>query len=239
VKQLLRKIAPGAVDAWKRRRQRRLRDEEVRRNRAVLRDPGTLQSLTELAEYLVCRDRKTRFSFLEIGVFKADNALRVLGAVRDYGVTVAYTGFDLFDDIDHLKEHHPGDYEQYTHGGGTYWEFESQGHTYRNVVAKLSAALKTEEYRLIAGDTTQTLPAFVSDRPEKTDLVFIDGCHDYDVVKSDWQHCETLFDANPGLAIAFDDYTYEGVRAVFEEIAASGKYRLVMMNDNQFYLTRP
>ena len=69
-----------------------------------------LKTLDEVALYAARRQYK-KFCFLEIGVFKGDNAVSIAGKLISIGIPVKYIGFDLFDDIDYLKTTYPEDYK--------------------------------------------------------------------------------------------------------------------------------
>jgi len=48
-------------------------------------------------------------------------------------------------------------------------------------------------HTLIIGDSTMTIPKFIKDHPEtKFDLLFIDGCHEFDIAKADLENCKHL-----------------------------------------------
>ena len=50
---------------------------------------------------------------------------------------------------------------------------------------------------LIKGDSRETLPMFISLNPDiRFDVIFIDGGHDYEVVKSDLENCLKLSDSS-------------------------------------------
>jgi hypothetical protein len=137
-----------------------------------------------------------------------------------------------------LKKTYPEDYKQYNLEEYPYFEFKSGSHTYANVVKKLSAVFRAGDYELIPGDTVKTLPGYLAASGSAPDMIFIDGCHDYEVVKSDWLNCETLFDKNNKLIIVFDDLTYEGVHALYEELLRDAKYYVQPLNENQFFVRR-
>lgn len=193
------------------------------------------KSLHDVAFYIRNRFTTGSFCFLEIGVFKGDNAIGLINYLKlFFNTEIKYVGFDLFDEITYLQEHYPEDYRAYNLADFPYWEFESGEHTFAKVDEKLSKAIRSKDYKLIKGDTTVTLPSYITTHPEKIDLVYVDGCHDYVVVKEDWKNCESLFATNPKLIVAFDDFTYIGVKAVYETINSSEKYTIQMLNGNQF-----
>lgn len=176
------------------------------------------------------------FHFLEIGVFKADNVLHLINGINaHFKVNIYYTGFDLFDDIDYLEEKYPEDYKQYNLEEYPYWEFNSGGHTLNSVSKKVAEKLSSSNFELIKGDTMVTLKNFVhSDKLKQLDLIYIDGCHDFEVVKSDWENSKLSFNKNPNLVVVFDDFTYEGVKIVYDEIKATKQYDIQAINPNQF-----
>lgn len=66
------------------------------------------------------------------------------------------------------------------------------------------------------GDTKKTLPKVVGNLP-MMDLIYIDGGHDYDVAKSDWENCKRLMHSKT--AVFFHDYfPCLGVKNVVDEI---------------------
>jgi len=199
--------------------------------------PGLTQckSLNDVAFYLVNKYKIDSFSFLEIGVFKGDNAIALISWLKTFfSLSINYIGFDLFDEITYLEENYPEDYKAYNLADFPYWEFESGGHTLAKVNEKLSQVILPQTYELVKGDTTLTLPAYIKTNSKKIDLIYVDGCHDYVVVKEDWKNCESLFAANPKLVIAFDDFSYPGVKTVYETIISSGQYNVHVLNENQF-----
>ena len=104
------------------------------------------------------------------------------------------------------------------------------------MVEKLSAVFRAGDYELIPGDTVKTLPGYLAAFGSSPNMIFIDGCHDYEVVKSDWLNCKTLFKKNNKLIIVLDDLTYEGVHALYEELLRDARYCIQTLNYNQFFV---
>jgi predicted O-methyltransferase YrrM len=59
-------------------------------------------------------------------------------------------------------------------------------------------------HQLILGNSVDTIPQYISQYPNTTfDLIFIDGCHDYDVAITDILNCRNL--ANKNTVVIVDD----------------------------------
>jgi hypothetical protein len=171
---------------------------------------------------------------VEIGVFKGDNAVSIVRVARETSAGVTYTGFDLFEHKNEFFAHHPDDLAMYDSPGDDYFEFKSGGHNYSAVREKLSAVLSDSHFNLIAGDSTLTLPAN-RDQIKDATVVYIDGCHDYDVVSKDWNNIRPLFDSNRELIVVFDDMKYSGVGQLMREIRRDRRrYLVYTLNSNQF-----
>jgi hypothetical protein len=166
---------------------------------------------------------------VEIGVFKGDNAVSIIQLVKSFNVEVRYLGFDLFEDIDHFFDSHPADDEY------PYWEFTSGAHAVDKVSAKISCILNSRYFSLIKGDSTITVPAYL-DEIYNASVIYIDGCHDYDVVSKDWRNICQIVESNPDVVIVFDDTTYEGVNKLRREIELSSLFKVVTLNYNQFFV---
>jgi hypothetical protein len=204
-----------------------------------------LKSLTQPVGYcclsgLVAVTIKIRkpesFKIVEIGVFKGDNAASLIRLAQHRGAQTRYVGFDLFEDIDEFFLDHPEDRKWYDDPDSTYFEFRSGQHSFDSVTAKLSAIQPPDHFTLVPGDSTRTVSANYS-LIEDADFIYIDGCHDYDVVRQDWQNVRPLIQKNPHLVIAFDDATYSGVARVRNEISSGDKeVRVLSLNYNQFFV---
>ena len=161
------------------RRNPRLLGTEVRREVGLLR--------YWRVERCIARRRATRI--LEVGVHRAERAERFIAAARRGARDVHYWGFDLFAELataDKLRaEAMPGG--------------RPLGLT--DVEARLrSPGVHVE---LVAGDTRETLPQHVP-MIGQVDVVFLDGGHSYETVKSDWESTRQLL--HPGSVVFFDDY---------------------------------
>lgn len=195
-------------------------------------------TLLDVAIFKIKNEKLNGLNFLEIGVFKGDNAVYIYENIHQlFNIRLKYFGFDIFDDIHILKEKYPKDLDQYNLVDYPYWEFKSGQHTFNMVHKKLASIIPTENFKLIKGDTTETLKNIEQKFKETIDLVFIDGCHDYEVVKSDWENISNLFKINPKLTVVFDDFTYEGVKDTYNEILETGLYIINPLNNNQFIVT--
>lgn len=186
---------------------------------------------------LLALRRPAFFKFVEIGVFKGDNAVRTINAAKRFATTIQYVGFDLFENKDAFFELHPEDRIEYDKPGYPYWEFQSGQHFVAKVHRKLSAVLSEADFALIQGDSTRTVPEH-RERLTGATVIYIDGCHDYDIVVQDWQNVRALLSENLATVVAFDDALYPGVARLKAEIEqARDLYLVFPINKYQFVVT--
>lgn len=204
--------------------------------RALLTQPTDYCCLSGLIAASIKIRKPQSYKIVEIGVFKGDNAVSLIRQVQNRGAQAWYVGFDLFEDMDHFFQTHPEDRQWYDHPDSPYYEFRSGQHSLNAVTAKLSAIQPRDRLTLIPGDSTRTVRDNHS-LIEDADLIYIDGCHDYDIVREDWRSVRPLIQNNPHLVIAFDDATYPGVARVRDEISSGDKdVRVLSLNSNQFFV---
>jgi Methyltransferase domain len=181
--------------------------------------------------------RPRAFKFVEIGVFKGDNAVRIICLAQRFKTNIFYIGFDLFENKDDFFQLHPEDRSVYDTAEHPYWEFESGQHALVKVQSKISSVLSQDNFVLIRGDSTITLPAYRRGLMDAS-VIYIDGCHDYEIVSQDWQNVCSLMDSNPEMVVVFDDMLYPGVGRLRMEIARlTDQYRVFLLNENQFIVT--
>ncbi len=170
---------------------------------------------------------------IEIGVFKGDTAVGLARVIKASGAAIRYYGLDLFEDKDAFFAAHTEDRAQYDTADYPYWEFTSGEHTYARVREKVHTVMSAQECTLIRGDSTKTLPDLAARLGLRPDLVYIDGCHDRDVVEMDWGNVGNLARVGTDLVVVFDDYLSDGVAAVVDVISSDSRWRLYWLNANQ------
>ena len=125
---------------------------------------------------------------IEIGTWNGDRAIQMHEASPDS----FYYGFDLFEFANDETDQKELNVKKHYHG--------------QEVALKLHN--HDIQYQLYAGDTKDTLPEFLEKNGEKfAQLIFIDGGHSIETIKSDFEYCSRLI--APGGIIVLDDY-YEG-----------------------------
>lgn len=72
------------------------------------------------------------------------------------------------------------------------------------------------KFELFKGDSIEILPKVVRILP-KMDLIFIDGGHSYETVKSDWENSSSLM--HNETSVFFHNYTFLGVKKVVDNIS--------------------
>ena len=133
----------------------------------------------------------------EIGTHDGKSAGQMCEYLLQMGLEVDYTGYDLFEEAND-ETHRIG------HNG--------KGTGRLNVASAKLRTLREKypnkfNYRLIQGDTTKVL-----DTPQKYDFAFIDGGHNYEIVKHDY----SMLSETP--VVVFDDYIIPGVAQAVDEI---------------------
>jgi Methyltransferase domain len=196
---------------------------------------GSTGKLPWLVSILIVWRRLKKFTFTEIGVFKGDTAVATITAAQKMGAGVSYLGFDLFENNKDFYKSHLDDFNRYNCHADAYWKFDSGEHTLDRVRAKLLDKLSPEHCCLVPGDSTLTVPEHLG-QVFRSELIYIDGCHEYEIVKKDWENVKSVFDANPCAIVVFDDAHIPGVARLKEEILASDQFLLFYPNINQFFV---
>ena len=194
--------------------------------------------LGHLVQHLLNTTKPEKFKFVEVGVFKGDNALEVVSLLISNRIekeNIYYVGFDIFEDLNGFKDEFPEDFSLYDKQEWPYWEYTSGLHTYNQVAMKLSAVLPLPNCRLIKGDSRVEIEKNISLISDAS-MIYIDGCHDYMVVREDWANTRFILEKNDNLVIAFDDAGYEGVKRVKNEISLDGNCKVLDLNDDQFFV---
>ena len=196
-----------------------------------------LEDLPGLISALLVLRRPPAFKFVEIGIFKGDNAVRTIRLAQRFTTNIFYIGFDLFENQEEFFKLHPEERTIYDSPEYPYWEFQSGQHALAEIDRKIRSVLPQDNFELIMGDSTITVPAH-RERLTDASVIYIDGCHDYDIVSQDWQNVCLLLDANPDIVVVFDDMLSPGVAQLKTEIARlTDQYRVFRLNDNQFFVT--
>ena len=142
-------------------------------------------------EIIRCRCR----SILEIGVWRGEHSRQMIEAALEGHVPAAeirYYGIDLFENADSSMVSR---------------EASKFPPALDSVRTKLHPYVdRGVHIDLMKGDSTEILPEMLSGAP-RLDLVFIDGGHSYETVKSDWECVKRMMHA--GTIVIFDDYVNE------------------------------
>ena len=126
---------------------------------------------------------------IEIGTWKAHNAIKMIKeSLKSNSPTdVYYYGFDLFELMDQKT-----------------FEYELSKWPPRMGVVEGLIKQHGINCELIRGNTNETLPKFVARFDKKADLIYIDGGHSIDTIRSDWENLSTIISEKT--VVIFDDY---------------------------------
>ncbi len=96
---------------------------------------------------------------------------------------------------------------------------------------RLSLQKTGSRIRLFKGDTKKTLPKVVPMLPVM-DLIFIDGGHSEETVRSDWENVQPLI--GPETVVVFDDYWNfpggGGCKPLVDTLKRFGEWRVDVLN---------
>ena len=92
----------------------------------------------------------------------------------------------------------------------TLTSFDIGDHAYVLVAKRYIDKTFPGRHTLIIGDSTVSIPKFIKDHPEtKFDLLFIDGCHEYDIAMADLENCKHL--AHKDSIVIMDDTIFSEI----------------------------
>ena len=134
---------------------------------------------------------------IEIGTWNGDRAIQM----AQVSPGMQYVGFDLFEEATVATDEREKNVKPH--------------HAMADVAKKLREAGVSGV--LFRGDTRETLPRFVAEQDVKADLIYIDGGHAVETIRSDLEHALKLI--KPGGLIVLDDW-YEDMPE--EELARFG-----------------
>lgn len=116
-----------------------------------------------------------------------------------------------------------------------YYGFDTFGEKYDSQMRQVSQKLENTgcQFKLFKGDSVKTLPKVVKSLP-MMDLIFIDGGHSYETVKSDWENSKSLMHSET--AVFFHNYDFSGPRKVVDDICRE-EYRVEILHPSLDYAT--
>lgn len=146
--------------------------------------------------------RKKEIRFMEIGTWKG---VRATWLLKDTSSPVEYYGFDLFEDLTQEVK-----------------DKEFCGKAFPPSKAAVESRLRGtgKEIKLYKGYSDKTVPQAISEGLPVMDLIFIDGGHSVDTIRTDWENIQPLI--GPETVVIFDDWYKErddvGCKVIFDEI---------------------
>lgn len=119
---------------------------------------------------------------VEIGTWNGERALEMIKVNPD----MKYIGFDLFEDATRESD-----------------EIEKNVKPH-HTLAEVRKKLNGHNVQLIKGNTNSTLSNYANEHQQSADLVYVDGGHSVETIRSDFNNALRL--AKPGSVIVLDDY---------------------------------
>jgi hypothetical protein len=160
-----------------------------------------LKRYAQLTEAL----KRTRCETLvEIGTWNGRRAEELVAAALRRSPTVAYYGFDLFEQL--TEEDLAAEFSKRPPSRST---VESKLYRFQRRVRALNVVRpwrrRSFQFALHQGHTRDTLPLFRQAHPHfRAQFIFIDGGHSIETIANDWDNCSQFVD--PAGAIFLDDF---------------------------------
>jgi hypothetical protein len=155
-------------------------------------------------------------SIVEIGVHEGRRAVYLIREALRWQNVVAYTGYDVFETRDQAFQ------DAALNGKGMAYEA-----TARTGLERLAASHPGRVFwNLVVGDTRETLAA----RNVVADLVFLDGDHRVDAIRSDYEAVKH------SRVVVFDDYYQPDAKGRMPDISLHGANHIVDLIDGAVIL---
>ena len=103
--------------------------------------------------------------------------------------------------------------------------FDIALHPYTKIGAEFMQKKYQNRFKFVVGDSGTTVKAFAQSTTEKFDLIYIDGCHEYNHAVADIKNCQSL--AHKDTIVLIDDYAPWGVKGAVDHCVNLGLIKIL------------
>jgi SAM-dependent methyltransferase len=130
-------------------------------------------------------------------------------AIAEIGFNAGHSCETFLESLDHVKV----------------TSFDIGSHSYTNVGVEFMQKKYLDRFEFIKGNSNHTVKAYAESSGKKFDLIYIDGCHDFNCALNDIYNCQRL--AHENTIVWIDDYAPYGVKGIVDYCVEQGLIKII------------